>query len=259
MRFLLALLLLVTPGPALAWGAEGHEIVASIALGELTPQARAQVAGLLGSPALLVHESNWADEIREQRPETASWHYVDIPLAAPGYDARRDCAWDDCVVAQIDNDRRILAERGAPSALRAQALRFLIHLVADIHQPLHVEDNGDKGGNGVRVMLNAQRTNLHHVWDVSVVEPLGFDAAAAARRIEAAITPGQRRDWAAGTAADWANEAHAIARDQIYPALRGRRSLRLAGDYDEREAPVARLQLARAGVRLAWLLNTALK
>jgi hypothetical protein len=256
---LLALLCWLAPVPAFAWGAEGHEIVAAIALDGLTPKARARVAALLGSPAMMVHDANWADEIREQRPETGSWHYVDIPLAASGYDARRDCAWDACVVAQIENDRRILSDAHAPRALRIEALRFLIHLAADIHQPLHAEDHDDKGGNAVHVYLNGDRTNLHHVWDVNVVEAFGFDASAAARRIEAAITPQQRKAWAGGTPAGWANEAHEIAHDGIYPALNERRSLRLAKDYAWRARGATRTQLAKAGVRLAWLLNTALR
>lgn len=259
LRILLALALLGAPTRAFAWGAEGHEIVAAIALDALTPKARMQVAGLLGSPAMLVHDSNWADEIREQRPETGSWHYVDIPLGASGYDARRDCAYDACVVAQIGNDRHFLADPRAPRALRAEALRFLIHLTADIHQPLHAEDNDDKGGNAVRVYLKGARTNLHHVWDVDVVEAFGYDSAAAARHIEAQITPQQRKAWAGGTPAQWANEAHEIARDAIYPPLNRRRSLRLANDYARRAQGVTQTQLAKAGIRLAWLLNSALR
>lgn len=259
MRFLFVLLLCLSPAPAFAWGAEGHEIVAAIALDELTPKARGQVAALLGSPTMMIHDANWADEIREQRPETGRWHYVDIPLGAPGYDARRDCAFGDCVVAQIEKDRRILGDSHAPRALRAEALRFLIHFAADVHQPLHAEDDDDKGGNAVRVYLNGERTNLHHVWDVSVVEVFGYDASAAARRVEAQITPQQRKDWTGGTPAAWANEAHEIARDAIYPPLHGRRSLKLARDYVWRARGVTQTQLARAGLRLAWLLNTALR
>ena len=85
MRILMAFLLLMTPVPAFAWGAQGHEIIATIAVQYLTPRARAQVAKLLGSPAMLIHDANWADEVRDQRPETGRWHYVDIPLGAPGY------------------------------------------------------------------------------------------------------------------------------------------------------------------------------
>ena len=243
----------------MAWGPQGHEIVAAIALAELTPAARSQVGRLLGGAAMMVHDSNWADEVRDQRPETGGWHYVDIPLQASGYDTGRDCARQDCVVAQIENARRVLADRRLSDGIRAEALRFLIHFVADVHQPLHAEDNDDKGGNEIRVYLGRKRASLHRAWDSDVAEALGLDSERVAEVIEGSISPAQRKSWGGGSPAQWANEAHAIARDEIYPPLMGRHELRLPPDYAYREAPVARLQLAKAGVRLAWLLNTSLK
>lgn len=250
-RALILVLLLLLPGRALAWGAEGHEVIATIALAELTPQARAQAAGLLGGAAMLVHDSNWADEIRDQRPETGRWHYVNIPLDAVRYDARRDCSGGDCVVAQVTRQLAVLADRKAPPRRRAEALRFVIHFVGDIHQPLHAV--GDRGGNAVRVRLMGDRTNLHHVWDASVLEPMGPDAGAIAARL--APTPAQRKAWRTGGPADWANESHAIAR-AVYP--RDRRVLRLSFASLEAAGPAVRAQLAKAGDRLAWLLNRAL-
>ena len=255
---MLAFLVLLAPAPAQAWGPQGHEIIALIALKELTPSARGQVARLLGGPAMMVHDANWADEIRDQRRDTAAWHYVDIPLEASGYDARRDCRGQDCVVAQIEKDLRVLSNRRAGEAARAEALRFLIHFVADVHQPLHAEDNNDKGGNQVHVRIGRERANLHKVWDTDVIEPLGPDADAVANRIEQSITAKQRKAWQSGTASRWANESHAIAREHVYPPLQGARTVRLPRDYAFREAPLARILLAKAGVRLAWLLNTAL-
>lgn len=255
---LAGLSLLATP-PAFAWGPEGHEIVALIALGELKPAARAEVTRLLGSPAMMVHDSSWADEIRDQRPDTAPWHYVDIPLEASGYDARRDCRGGACVVGQIERDLPVLRNPRASNAARADALRFLIHFTADVHQPLHAEDNDDKGGNQVRVYLGRQRANLHRVWDAEVIRALGSNPVAVAQSIERSVSPADRKAWAQGTPVGWANEAHALARDVIYPPLHGRRDLRLPRDYADRQAPLTRLLLAKAGIRLAWMLNTALK
>jgi len=255
----MALSLLLAPAPAFAWGAEGHEVVAAMARDALTPAARARVAQLLGSDIMLVQQSNWADEIKDQRRDTARWHFVDIPLHAPRFAPGRDCADGDCVVAQIEADLQTLRDKRRSERTRTEALLFLIHFVADVHQPLHAEDNDDKGGNQVRVEIGRERANLHKVWDVDVVEVMGPDPDAVAADIERGITGAQRQAWTRGTAADWANEAHAIARDQIYPPLQGARDIRLPRDYGWREAGVARLQLARAGVRLAWLLNTTLK
>jgi hypothetical protein len=251
--------LVVMPLPALAWGAEGHEIAAAIALQELAPATRGQVAALLGSAAMMVHDSNWADEIRDQRPWTGDWHFVDVPLDASGYDPARDCPADNCVVAQIGDDLKLLRDRNAPKAARAEALRFLIHFVADIHQPLHTVDNGDKGGNAVRVTLGRLRSNMHHVWDTVLVEQLGADTAAIAGAIEHGLTPAQKKAWQSGTPASWANESHQIARDEVYALTDGRDYLRLPRGYPDAEAPVVKMQLAKAGLRLAWLLNGALR
>ncbi|MEO8300515.1 MAG: S1/P1 nuclease [Rhizomicrobium sp.] len=244
--------------PALAWGPQGHETVALIAGPHLSGAARAEVARLLGGSAMMVHDSNWADEIRDQRRETSAWHYVDIPLKARAYDPGRDCPGGDCVVAQIENDLRILSNRRLSDGARRQALRFLIHFVADLHQPLHAGDNDDRGGNRVRVTIGRERATLHRVWDSDVVEALGRDAAATAAGIERSLSPQDRKAWAQGNPAQWAGEAHAIARDRIYPPLQGRQELRLPRDYPQRQAPLVRVQLAKAGLRLAWLLNGAL-
>jgi len=259
-RILAALLfaLLVGSPPAWAWGPQGHEVVALIASQHLSGAARAEVARLLGGNAMMVHDSNWADEIRDRRRDTSSWHYVDIPLAARGYDPRRDCPDGDCVVAQIEKDMRVLANRRLGDGPRREALRFLIHLVADMHQPLHAGDNGDRGGNQVRVTIGRTRANLHRIWDGEVVEVLGRDSTSIAGDIERTLSPRERKAWAAGMPTQWANEAHAIARDRIYPPLQGRHDLRLPRDYAWRQAEITRAQLGRAGLRLALILNQTL-
>jgi len=245
--------------PAWAWGPQGHEVVALIAGKHLAGPARAEASRLLGGGAGMVHDSNWADEIRDRRRDTSSWHYVDIPLAARSYDPRRDCRRGDCVVAQIEKDAALLANRRLGDSARREALRFLIHLTADLHQPLHAEDNDDRGGNQIRVSIGRQRATLHRVWDGEVVEALGRDTSGIAGRIDQSLSPQERKSWSQGTPAQWANEAHAIARDRIYPPLQGRYELRLPRDYALRQAEITRMQLAKAGLRLAFLLNTSLK
>src|SRR3982751_904891 len=92
--------------PAAAWAPQGHEIIAAIARAHLTPAARSRAASLLGGDSMIVLVASWADEVRDGRPETAPWHYVDIPLDAKAYDARRDCPGGQCVVAQIEGEAR---------------------------------------------------------------------------------------------------------------------------------------------------------
>jgi hypothetical protein len=190
-----AVAVLALPSPALAWGAEGHRIVASIAGDELTPAARLQVEKLLGGDAsvAMMEASTWADEITPKRSDTAPWHFVDIPIQSGGYDAASDCQHDDCVVAQIDRDARIIGDRQLAPPVRAEALRFLIHFVGDIHQPLHAANNNDRGGNGIRVVLRQRHTNMHSVWDTDVFQALGRSPEEVANRLEQEITPADKR------------------------------------------------------------------
>ncbi|HEX3754078.1 MAG TPA: S1/P1 nuclease [Rhizomicrobium sp.] len=262
LRGFLAMSLGVWASPVLAWGPEGHEVIAHIAARELTAHARAQVAALLGGGArpMMVADANWADEIRDSRPDTARWHFVNIPLGAPhGYDRARDCASDDCVVDQIERDARIVADRKLPRARRAEALKFLIHFVGDVHQPLHTIDNHDNGGNGIAVRIagTSGRTNMHRVWDTLLVEREGGDAGMVAAQIEAGIGPRQRAAWQSGTPAGWASESWQLARREIYARVDGGgRTVRLSRSYLVQEEGPVRVQLAKAGLRLARMLNT---
>jgi hypothetical protein len=257
--FLVLLLLLLTPMPALAWGAQGHEIVALLAQRELTPVASRQVSVLLGGGGMMVHDSNWADEIRDRRPETGPWHYVNIPLNAPGYVAVRDCPSGNCVVAQIAAAQRRLADRNLPAPRRAEALRFLIHLVADIHQPLHAADDRDRGGNAIRVMLGGKRTSLHGVWDSEIVRTMGADSGRIADTIARDTSGAQKAAWRSGNPALWANDSLAVARRDVYRIVNGRRDLRLNRAYLQAQRATVQTQMAKAGVRLAWMLNASLR
>jgi hypothetical protein len=252
---------LLGPSAAWAWGREGHRVVALIAADRLTPAARAQVADLLGADARGAMEaaSTWADEIRDERPQTGRWHYVDIEISAKGYDAARDCPAGDCVVAQILKDERLVADSRLARPARAEALRFLIHFIGDMHQPLHCADHHDRGGNSVQVKLGDQETNLHSVWDTAIVTGLGDDPAAVAAELNGQITPREADAWSRGGPVDWADESFAIAKHDIYGPLRGAAdaggTIQLPDDYVLRERPVVAEQLERAGVRLAMVLN----
>lgn len=255
-RFLLPLLLILST-PVQAWGPRGHAIIARIAADNLTPAAHLQLSQLLGgdAPALMVLESGWADEIRADRPETAPWHFVNIEVGSSGYDAKRDCPKDNCVVRQIERDVGLLRDERAPVAARRDGLRFLIHFVGDLHQPLHATDRHDKGGNNFTIYEGRKRSNLHRVWDEDLVEALGPDPLADAADIEAALPAGEKARMMAGTPADWANETFQTGTREIYARLPAQGPVRLPRDYASRERAVVRQQLARAGFRLAMLLN----
>ena len=163
MRIRIALItaLLLLPSLAFAWGPEGHAIIAQIAEDRLAPAARQQVDQLLDGDSLAVVAS-WADEIRIHRPDTAQWHFVDIPKNANDYDPARDCRptpRGDCIIAAIDRELAILRDASADKDKRAEALKFIVHFVGDLHQPLHCADDHDRGGNDVTVKFFRRTTN----------------------------------------------------------------------------------------------------
>jgi hypothetical protein len=216
----------------------------------------AHVEALLGSPAAdsLASASMWADEIRPVRHETAPWHYVNIELETAGYVAARDCPNSDCVVAQIDRDKTILLRRTGSHADQVEALKFLVHFIGDLHQPLHCANHHDRGGNELQFQVNGILTNLHRLWDIAVLQPLGPDSIAVADRLDAQISPAEALAWSKGTIVYWADQSFAVARDRIYAKLQ-------AGGTEVRGAELgtwsqtAAVQLKRGGIRLAAMLN----
>jgi hypothetical protein len=178
---------------------------------------------------------------------------VNLPITGPGWDPAR-CPEGRCVVGAITRYRAVLADRTRPQLERTEALRFLVHLVGDLHQPLHVGDNGDRGGNDVPVTWEGRSTNLHSVWDSSILGQTGESEdrhflRLAGRTVDLAAT-------GAGTELEWAAESHTLARLVGYGALPADREL--AGSYGRAALPVAEERIVQAGVRLARLLNAAL-
>jgi hypothetical protein len=260
---LVAVLLL--PAVTRAWGREGHVIIASIATQHLSPRARQAVAQLLNGETLS-DVANWADEIRGDRPETERWHFVDIPLGRRRYDATSDCRptpHGDCVIAATERFRRVLADARRRPRERAEALRFLVHLIGDLHQPLHCADDHDHGGNDVLVSFFGQRLhphthqrwNLHAVWDSGMIGRPGLSATRYAGQLQDLLVAADLAALERGTVVDWALEAHQAAVDHAYKTLPANK--RLGTAYFRDNLPVVDDLLAKAGVRLAGVLNSA--
>jgi hypothetical protein len=182
---------------------------------------------------------------------------VDIPLQAAGYDAARDCPHDNCVVAKVNQFIAELRDRSLPPSQRLEVLKFVVHFIGDVHQSLHASDNGDRGGNDVKVRFAGRATNLHAVWDTWILAPAVVgDERAYALRLARAISLAEIAAWRGGTAADWANESHGVAKRVVYRELPHRGTL--PDSYEGAALPVVNEQLEKAGVRLAEVLNAAL-
>jgi hypothetical protein len=281
-----AFLLLLQTGRALAWGDEGHKVIALIAVRYLRPEVLAKVNAMLaadGANDLTAHdiaaEATWADKFRgssqEARAQTRQWHFVDIELADPdeaaacfgrpalgaGKPAYPGLA-RDCVVDKIEEFRAELADRATSPSERLLALKFLLHFMGDLHQPLHSSDDQDRGGNEKLLAKAASNSrNLHAFWDTAAVTVLGTNPTAVASELIARVTAAQEASWAGGTAANWAQETFAIAKADAYgqlppPKFDGKYELR--SSYRIMAGHDAALQLSKAGVRLAFVLNQAM-
>ncbi len=276
-RSLIAAVLLTSAAPALAWGDYAHRLIAGIAMADLSPRARAEVrrilarSGSVDTPTCALRTiedaSVWPDCVRglgDRFAFSASWHYQNIDICQP-FDANAKCPDGNCVTAQIPRQLAIAADRKASPAARAQALAFVVHFVGDMHQPLHIGEKRDRGGNDVRAAYGVKapdRMNLHRIWD--------SDLAERALTEPPAITPwaaSKRPGLATGSVADWARESWDVSRTITYPELKNYPDTCPAGSnlragidagYIKTATPAVRLQVERAGVRLAMLLNTAL-
>ncbi|MBV8550113.1 MAG: S1/P1 nuclease [Acidobacteriaceae bacterium] len=277
------------PSPAYCWWETGHQVVARIAVAHLTPAARSRIARVLNvldtSQAVedaLAKAATWADETKAETG-TGNWHFIDLTLQDDKSDIPLRCQDDNCAPARI---RLFAARLSSKPPLDSRwseldALRYVVHFVGDIHQPLHDISDADLGGNCERVNppLDTAK-NLHAVWDGAIVNALGHNDKALAAELEKeidAMTPEAQHAVAAGDPDDWTWESHQIAVKDVYqylhlptepilfpagckdaPVAITSTELQIGNAYIDEMAPVVRQQLVKAGLRLARLLNESL-
>lgn len=318
-------LTMLWPAACFGWGNEGHRIVALTAakiLSTDSPATLAKIQAMLakdrddiwpGAEVTVAHdigeEATWADLLREKSDKgkeiTESWHFVDIDMKTPDVD--KPCnnhpkvpagelasvaPSQDCVIDKIDQFTAELKNPQTSDTERLLALKFLLHFVGDIHQPLHAATRTDpqtgqedRGGNCVGVLHGhaTKPARLHGYWDTDLVErALGTKPDVAAGKLVAMISANAKKRWSNGTPTDWAKEAHALAKSSVYAGVVDKRPVqtdfvftgfdgkpddrcgpskvfRVDPSYDTRGAKVVTLQLGRAAVRLAWLLKQNLQ
>jgi hypothetical protein len=300
-----AMSVVVSASPARAWGCKGHQTIALVAEKYLTPQTRDFVEKLLSEnpidPQLkrycgnatrdvMVDASTWADDIRSER-KNGPWHYIDIPRGATHGSIEQYCGPEGCVTKAIAEQVAVLKDKSADPHKRAEALRYVIHFVGDLHMPLHASTNNDEGGNCVPVRYlrrepqdnhNYFVPNLHALWDTAIPERdmEGAEPPEYADYLAQLFSADVPKWQSAGIhVQEWAWESHDLAETVVYtkliPAVPvetpatvhsctdanniGERMMRLhlaAGEsYQAAAAPVVEQRLAQAGVRLALILN----
>jgi hypothetical protein len=268
---------------AAAWGDAGHKVTALIAYRHLGTKARSSLDAMLASdsdaltPKDFAGRATWADKYRIAHRETAAWHFVDIEIDRPDLEAAcfgfpRSPAgqWAsqrpsrDCVVNKIEEFSLELQNPATPPAEKLLALKFLIHFIGDLHQPLHAADHQDRGGNCVGLSPPQDRqNNLHAYWDVSVVDALGSSPEQIADKLDNRLAAGDVARWTQGTPRTWAMESFEVGRHDAYaltskPTCDHTGSVALPPAYRARAEKDAAGQLLKAGLRMAAVLNLAL-
>lgn len=282
---LLAGALLLLPATALAWGADGHRTTGYIAQPLLSPVAITELDSLMGE-VNLPKWSTWMDEQRDRLkkdvPGSGKWHYDDRPVCGGPAPKTDYCPDGDCASEQADRLQSVLANPDSPVEARRQAVLMLVHIVGDIHQPLHAGENHDQGGNQVRVMLAGPLfpTNLHAVWDSDLVNMVLWRGPRAARDGSTMVRGNAEAlarefghdfaAWRRGGVEDWVQESRALSRRWVYDPLpgfqcglptqeKGASPVELPSAYLQGGRQRVPGQLARAGVRIAQVLNTTLE
>ncbi len=296
---------------ASAWGCMGHRVVALVAEQHLNPRARAAVMQILAASPIdpelrrycgdggldaFVDASTWADDERGVRRDTADWHFIDIPRGAPNGDIKQYCPPSTgCITKAIADEIAVLRDPSARPQARAEALRYLIHFMGDLHQPLHTTTNDDRGGNCVPVAFFGRtpnetnptnedfRPNLHGVWDTDIIEHYAHGrtpqqiADELEGKFKAQIT---EWEWRLVDVAAWAWESHQVAEHVVYGDLPTKVAVekpqpvntcaeddhistrmlkldeQLGQKYEDAVEPVVEEQLAKAGARMAAVLNS---
>lgn len=269
-----ALLCLGVATTAYAWSRLGHGLVGELAERHLDPTAKAEVARLLAGEAdpTLGGIASWADDLRNTDPErfkaTSRWHYINAKGGGCGFDMARDCPDGNCVVGAIEKQRAILADRSQPLDARRDALKFVVHLVGDVHQPMHAGNRTDSGGNGYQVSLRTpiepeayakknyvdgvMGTNLHSIWDYYIFADKGLKLQDYADKLDKLPWP----PFPAPSQYDvmpmaWAGEScRLIDARGLYPPTHAMDSA-----YLDAMRPLAEQRVRQAAWRLAQLLN----
>ena len=276
--------------PSRAWGDSGHKVVALVASHYLDAPVRRKIDAILATDATgltpstsLADEATWADRYRESDRQTTkavyeltmNWHFVNIAIDGsvdlesacfdhpPQLPKASEGPARSCIVDRIGAFAAELADPNTDADEQRIALQFLLHLIGDLHQPLHASNDDDLGGNTKTVAATGVAAgSLHRYWDTVLVERLNRRPETIARTLVRTMTPAQIRSWSQGDATSWAMQSFEIAKLYTYGDLPERRddgTYALADDYTKHSTNLVARQLARAGVRLARVLNEALK
>ena len=248
-KLILTLTLFTLVLPALPWGKTGHRVIGLIAERHLTKKARKNIESVLGSETL-AEVSNYMDFIRSDHAydHMSPWHYCTIPVGKTYPEAGTPEGGD--AIVTIERLMEELKSKQFTDGDEAFALKCLVHLIGDIHQPLHVGNGLDRGGNDVKVDFFWNSSNLHRVWDSDIIDHMGYSYTEYADWIDHTIDE-EIAKWQSAKVLDWAYESQAYLL-QVYKFPEDNK---LGYDYVFQNRQLVNQRLLQAGIRLAGILN----
>lgn len=259
-QLLFVLVLLGVSVVLISWGVTGHRTIGKIAENHLSANAKAAVQALLGT-ATLADVSTWADEVRNQLEyrQTASWHFLNLPLGLSYDEFKKQVEGmeQENVYSALLQQEKVLTDKGAPREKRVEALKFVVHFIGDLHQPMHISRAEDKGGNTIQVNYDGAGTNLHSLWDTKLLEHQGLTYEQLADKYDH-ISPAQIRQWQSDPLIKWIWESYEIS-SRLYAEVDVMKSRNIDDAYYQAHLPVIRERIEKAGIRLAGVLNELFK
>ncbi len=244
----------------LSWGATGHRTIGKIAENHLSQRSKAAVEDLLGSETL-AEASTWPDEIRNQ-PEyqhTGSWHYLNLPLGL-SYDEfgqRVKGMTEETVYSALLKQEQLLGSTNTSKKEKTEALKYIIHFVGDLHQPMHISRAEDKGGNTIQLNFEGTGTNLHSLWDTKLVERQGLSYEQLAEKYDH-VPPLLVKEWQTDPLIKWLWESYEIS-SRLYAEVDRMKSRSIDDSYYQSHVAIVQERITKAGIRLAGVLNELFK
>jgi hypothetical protein len=256
--FSLLFLALLSPRNLWAWGADGHRAVAKIAEDRLSRKAKRQIQQLLGNTSL-ADVATWADDVRNtpEYKHTAPWHFVNLPLGLdfPAYSQQLKQLPEANAYKALQENLRLLGDTKQPREKRIEALKFVVHIVGDVHQPMHVSRAEDKGGNDIKLHYDGHDSNLHRVWDSELIKTQGLTYTQMATEYN---HPKRKlaRQWRHDSPEQWLFESYQLSQKQYAEAPA---DANLDQQYYTSHIGVVDQRLQQGGIRLAEVLNKTLR
>lgn len=264
------LLILIPIAQSFAWNETGHKTIALIAKNNMSKLTLSKVQALLSEGESLDSVSAWADNVRTSLTKTSPWHYIDIPISRdvtltdlPAYYNHKGDP-EGNLVSQINIEIKLLKSPAAPLKKKKQAIRFLVHFIGDLHQPLHCSDSNDRGGNEKKARFKRPDNSrnkaitipLHKLWDHIIEVKDSKKPEELYRSLNRNINQEKIKKWQHGSIEEWALESYKLAKTTIYQGLPdGKAVISLPKDYYYKMRPLAEEQLEKAGIRLAMVLE----